>query len=132
MRLYLCAVALAVWALPAMAQDAPIRQTIQDQLNAFNARDAAKAWTYASPTIKGIFGTSDIFGGMVQKTYPMVWQHGAVQMLELRTVAGNLWQRVMITDTLGDTHLLDYMMVETSDGWRINAVQLLPKQGVGA
>lgn len=132
MRLYLYAVALAVWALPAMAQDAPIRKTIQDQLNAFNARDAAKAWTYASPTIKGIFGTSDIFGGMVQKTYPMVWQHGAVQMLELRTVAGNLWQRVMITDTLGDTHLLDYMMVETSDGWRINAVQLLPKQGVGA
>ncbi len=132
MRLYLYAVALAVWALPAMAQDAPIRKTIQDQLDAFNARDAAKAWTYASPTIKGVFGTSDIFGGMVQKTYPMVWQHGAVQMLELRTVAGNLWQRVMITDTLGDTHLLDYMMVETSDGWRINAVQLLPKQGVGA
>jgi hypothetical protein len=132
MRLYLCAVALVAWALPAMAQDAPIRQTIQDQLDAFNARDAAKAWTYASPTIKGIFGTPDNFGGMVQQAYPMVWQHGAVQMLELRSVAGNLWQRVMITDTVGDTHLLDYMMIDTPDGWQINAVQLLPSQGIGA
>jgi Domain of unknown function (DUF4864) len=132
MRLYLYAMALLACALPAMAQDAPIQKTIQDQLDAFNARDVGKAWTYASPTIKGIFGRPDNFGGMVQQAYPMVWQHGAVQMLELRRVAGNLWQRVMITDAVGDTYLLDYMMVETPDGWRINAVQLLPKQDVGA
>jgi hypothetical protein len=53
-------------------------------------------------------------------------------MLELRTVAGNLWQRVMITDVEGRTHLLDYMMVETPEGWQINAVQLLPSPDVGA
>lgn len=132
MRLYLYALALAAFTLPAIAQDAPIRKTIQNQLDAFNARDVGKAWSYASPTIKGIFQTPENFGGMVQQAYPMVWQHGAVQMLELRTVAGNLWQRVMITDAGGDTYLLDYMMVETPQGWQINAVQLLPKQGVGA
>ncbi len=32
----------------------------------------------------------------------------------------------------GRTYLLDYMMVETPEGWQINAVQLLPQQGVGA
>jgi hypothetical protein len=53
-------------------------------------------------------------------------------MLELRTVAGNLWQRVMITDDMGRTHLLDYQMIETPEGWQINAVQLLPQQDVGA
>ncbi|MES2435721.1 MAG: DUF4864 domain-containing protein [Pseudomonadota bacterium] len=132
MRLYLCFAALAGLALPAAAQEAPIQQTIQSQLEAFNAKDVSKAWTYASPNIKGIFGTPDQFGEMVQKVYPMVWQHGPVQMLELRTVAGNLWQRVMITDAGGRTYLLDYMMVETPDGWQINAVQLLPQQGVGA
>ncbi|GLS85478.1 hypothetical protein GCM10010873_04510 [Cypionkella aquatica] len=132
MRLYLYGAVLAAIALPAAAQEAPIQQTIASQLEAFNAEDVPKAWTYASPTIKGIFGTPDQFGVMVQKLYPMVWRHDAVRMLELRTVAGNLWQRVMITDAGGRTYLLDYMMIETADGWQINAVQLLPQQGVGA
>lgn len=132
MRLCLCAAVLAAFALPAVAQEAPIRETIQSQLDAFNAGDPARAFSYASPTIKGLFGTPQNFAAMVQQGYPMVWQHGAVQMLELRRVAGNLWQRVMITDQAGQSYLLDYMMVETPEGWQINAVQLLPPQGVGA
>jgi hypothetical protein len=55
-----------------------------------------------------------------------------VRMLELRSVAGNLWQRVLVTDLQGRGFLLDYMMVETPDGWQINAVQLLPQQELGA
>ena len=133
MRLGLYAVLTAfALALPAQAQEAPIQSTIQSQLDAFMADDFARAFTFASPMIKGMFGTSDNFGTMVQQGYPMVARHGAVQMLELRTVAGNLWQRVMITDTMGRTHLLDYQMIETTDGWQINAVQLLPAQDIGA
>lgn len=124
--------AAALLALPAQAQDAPIQSTIQSQLDAFMADDFARAFSFASPNIKGIFGTSDNFGAMVKQGYPMVWRHGAVQMLELRNVAGNLWQRVMITDEGGRTHLLDYQMIETPDGWQINAVQVLPQPDVGA
>ena len=122
----------ALLAMPVLAQDAPIQSTIQSQLDAFAAQDSAAAFSYASPTIKGIFGTAENFGTMVQKGYPMVWQHSAVKMLELRSIAGNLWQRVMITDTGGSTYLLDYKMIETPEGWQIDAVQLLPKQDVGA
>lgn len=133
MRLGLYAVLTAAClALPAQAQEAPIQTTIQSQLDAFMADDFVTAFSFASPMIKGMFGTSDNFGTMVQQGYPMVSRHGAVQMLELRTIAGNLWQRVMITDNSGRTHLLDYQMIETADGWQINAVQLLPAQDVGA
>lgn len=133
MRLGLYAIlTTALLALPMQAQEVPIQSTIQSQLDAFLVDDYAKAFTFASPMIKGIFGTPNNFGTMVQQGYPMVARHGAVQMLELRTVAGNLWQRVMITDTMGRTHLLDYMMIETAEGWQINAVQLLPAQDVGA
>jgi hypothetical protein len=121
----------AFLAMPAIAQEAPIQNTIQSQLNAFMADDFATAFTFASPTIKGMFGTSENFGMMVQKGYPMVHRPADVTMLELREVAGNLWQRVMITDQQGRTHLLDYQMVETPDGWQINGVQLLPSPGVG-
>jgi hypothetical protein len=69
---------------------------------------------------------------MVENGYPMVWRPSNVTYLELREVAGQLWQRVMVTDQAGRAHLLDYHMVQTPDGWQINAVQLLPEVGVGA
>lgn len=123
-------------ALPALGQtqpqNDPIRQTIQSQLDAMAAGDFAAAFNFASPTIKGMFGNADRFEEMVKQGYPMVAAHDQVRMLELRSIAGNLWQRVMIVDTAGTTHLLDYMMVETPDGWQINAVQLLPSAGVAA
>ena len=132
MRLGLYGLLAGLLALPALAQEAPIQSTIQSQLDAFKAEDFARAFTYASPKIKGIFGSPENFGAMVEQGYPMVAQPSAVQMLELREVAGNLWQRVMITDMQGRTHLLDYQMVETAEGWQINGVQLLPEAGVGA
>jgi hypothetical protein len=127
----------ALMALPigAVAQETPnpgIEATILGQFDAFKAQDFGKAFTYASPTIKGMFGTAERFGMMVQNGYPMVAKPATVRMLELRDVAGGLWQRVMVTDQAGRTHILDYQMVETPEGWQINAVQLLPEAGVGA
>lgn len=116
---------------PAAAQEEPIQNTIQNQLDAFQVDDFARAFTFASPLIKGIFGSPENFGAMVSQGYPMVYRNSDVTMLELREVAGNLWQRVMITDQSGRTHLLDYQMVETAEGWQINAVQLLPAPDIG-
>ena len=113
------------------AQDAPIRETIQNQLDAFQADDLARAFTFASPTIKGLFGTAENFGAMVKNGYPMVYRPAEVEMLELREIAGNLWQRVRITDQAGKGHYVDYMMIETPEGWQINAVQLLPAPDIG-
>jgi hypothetical protein len=130
--------ALAAAALPLRAQDGAnppdpaIQGTINAQIEAFLRDDFATAFSYASPGIKGVFGTPENFGRMVRQGYPMVWRPSSVRMLELRTVAGNLWQRVLVTDAAGVSHLLDYQMVQTPDGWQINAVQLLPAPGVGA
>lgn len=133
MRNGLYAVLLAAaLAVPAVAQEVPIQDTIQSQIEAFQADDFARAFTYASPTIKGMFGTPENFGAMVKQGYPMVYRPTEVQMMELREVAGNLWQRVRITDRAGAGWYLDYMMVETAEGWQINAVQILPAPDVGA
>lgn len=133
MRRGLYAVVLAAClSLPALAQEAPIQETIQRQIEAFRADDFARAFTFASPTIKGMFGTPENFGAMVKNGYPMVYRPADVQMMELREVAGNLWQRVRITDQAGAGWYLDYMMVETAEGWQINAVQILPAPDVGA
>jgi len=126
---------LAFGAATATAEDTvdpAIRSTIQSQFDAFLKDDVTTAFTFASPAIKGMFGTPERFGQMVRNGYPMVWRPGEVRYLELRNVAGNLWQRVMVTDQAGRVHMLDYQMIETPEGWQINAVQLLPQAGVGA
>ena len=39
---------------------------------------------------------------------------------------------IMLRDKDGNFHILDYQMVETSEGWQINGVQLLQAPDVGA
>jgi hypothetical protein len=119
-------------ALPADAQEAPIQDTIRSQIDAFQADDFARAFTFASPNIKGMFGTPENFGAMVKNGYPMVYRPSDVQMMELREIAGNLWQRVRIVDQAGAGWFLDYMMIDTPEGWQINAVQIMPAPDVGA
>lgn len=121
----------AALALPALAQEGPIRETIQSQIDALMADDFARAFTFASPNIKGIFGTPENFGAMVKQGYPMVYRPAQVEMGDLREIAGNLWQRVHVVDQAGAAWYLDYMMIETAEGWQINAVQLLPAPDVG-
>ncbi len=117
----------------AFAQDADaIEGVIGSQLQAFNDRDIEEAWQYASPNIKRIFGNPGNFGVMVERGYPMVWDNADVRFLELRDIAGNVWQKIMVRDVRGGLHILDYQMVETSEGWQINGVQLLPGPDVGA
>jgi hypothetical protein len=125
--------ALLTLTVSAQAQDnSAIEGVIARQLDAFNARDTATAWTFASPTIKGIFRTPENFGLMVQNGYPMVWTNSDVRFLDLREIAGAEWQRVMLRDAEGNLHVLDYKMIETPDGWQIDAVVLIPAPDVGA
>lgn len=117
------------------AQEAPdgaIRGVILDQIEAFLADDFAAAFTFASPAIRGIFGTPERFGAMVRNGYPMVWRPEAVEFGDLREIGGRLWQRVIVRDADGRLHALDYQMVPGEDGWRINGVQLLQEPEVGA
>ena len=136
MRLKLFGLVLAgLMALPASAQETRnpgIEATIQGQITAFLAEDVTTAFGFAAPKIKGFFGTAENFGAMVKQGYPMVWNPSAVRMLELRDVGGNMMQRVMVTDDAGRTHLLDYLMLETPEGWQINGVELVAEAGVGA
>lgn len=119
-------------ALPAGAQTDGIRATITGQMEAFRADDFDRAFTFAAPNIKRMFGTSERFGMMVRNGYPMVWKNADVRYLELRELGGNLWQKVQVQDEAGGFHYLDYMMVQTPEGWQIAAVQFLPTPDVGA
>lgn len=115
----------------ASAQDASsIEDVIVNQLQAFNDRDVAEAWQYASPMIKGMFGTPENFGNMVRNGYPMVWDNSDVQFLD-RDGADNITrQEVQIQGPDGLFYILDYTMIQTPDGWQINGVRVIPAPDV--
>ncbi|MCH2078374.1 MAG: DUF4864 domain-containing protein [Rhodobacteraceae bacterium] len=117
---------------PASAEPAGIQATINGQMEAFRADDFDRAFSFAAPNIKGMFGDAERFGSMVRNGYPMVWKNQNVRYLELRELGGRLWQMVQIEDQDGSFHYLDYLMIETQNGWQIGAVQYLPEPGVGA
>ena len=109
-----------------------ITSTIQSQFDALSKDDFEQAFTYASPFIKGLFGTSQNFGVMVSRSYPMVHRAEDVRFLELRSIAGSLYQKVQVRDAEGRIHFLDYQMIEEENGWKINGVQLIKATGLSA
>ena len=124
-----------IWSLATatLAQDRDaIEDVIGSQLQAFNERDVDTAWTFASPMIQRLFGNSANFGAMVQNGYPMVWDNRDTEFLDLEGGPARFLQRVFIRDTGGAGWILEYEMIETAQGWRINGVRVLPAPEMAA
>jgi hypothetical protein len=137
LRNFLAALVLTMASLSASAQevlapDPGIEAAIAGQFDAFRAGEVDEAWTYASPNIQRLFGSVENFARMVEQGYPMVWQPGTVDFIDLQSFGGLLVQRVQVIDAEGRVHYLGYQMVETEGGWRINGVQVLPAPDVSA
>lgn len=108
----------------ARADAAAVQAVIAAQIAAFRADDAAGAFSHASPAIRDIFRTPVNFARMVQQGYPMVWRPAEVRFLSAEVIAGRLVQPVLVRDSAGALHVLDYEMIAGPDGWKINAVHL--------
>ena len=128
------ALATAMAAGQAAAQNAAadIRAVISQQIEAFKADDFARAFTYASPNIKRMFGDSVRFGRMVREGYPMVWHPSEVRFSRLSEEGGRMIQSVLVKDAGGALFIVDYEMIAEGDGWRINGVRVRRTGAAGA
>lgn len=134
MRRFVMVLALWLAALPAAAQapdglSAADRQAILGvigaQLEAFQADAATDAFSYASPTIRRMFGNADAFMAMVRQGYAPVYRPRRVEMLDLTQTQGGLTQRVFLVGPDGVAVVAHYYMQLQPDGtWRINGVSL--------
>jgi len=119
-------------ASPARAQSDDIQGVIASQIEAFKVDDFVTAFTYASPTIKRLFGTPERFGAMVQQGFPMVWRPADVTYLAQEMRDGMTYQNVLIKDGSGGLFTFEYEMIETENGWQINGVRPLQDPPVAA
>ncbi|MFZ5709339.1 MAG: DUF4864 domain-containing protein [Pseudomonadota bacterium] len=108
-----------------------IEGVIGMQFDAFRSKDAAKAFTYASPMIQSMFGSPEDFGRMVQGGYPMIWDPSGVEYRGLRVENGLTLQRVRVRDASGKDFMFDYEMLKGPAGWRINGVYPVRDPGAG-
>ena len=136
MRLLMLAVLMLCLSQPiaGRAQDpgAAIRSVISDQIEAFRQDDFETAFSYASQNIKRMFGDPETFGAMVRNGYPMVWRPADVRFSNLSRARGTFVQNVLVTDGSGALHILEYEMVESENGWRINGVSMRRPGDAGA
>ena len=105
-------------ASPARAADdvAAAQDVIRSQAEAFGRDDAAAAYSYAAPAIKGIFPQAEIFMSMVQQGYAPVYRHKSFEFGEARASDGTIAQRVHIIDANGEAWEALYTLEFEPDG----------------
>jgi hypothetical protein len=99
----LLAVCLIGLASHACASDdvAAAQSVILSQAEAFGHDDAAAAYSYAAPAIRGMFPQADIFMSMVRNQYAPVYRHRSFEFGESRVSDGQIAQQVHIIDADG-------------------------------
>jgi len=134
MRVCLVLPVLLALAGPALGFDegdrAAVERTIDSQLLAFLADDAATAYSFAAPGIKAIFPTKEIFMRMVREGYPPVYRPSTYSFGALTEKGGHLEQIVDIVDAEGAAWTALYTLEMQPDGsWKITSCILLKKPG---
>jgi hypothetical protein len=122
--------ALSLWIAAAAAQTpedrAAIRSVIERQLDAFAHDDGEAAFGFASPAIRGMFGSAEIFMAMVREGYRPVYRPRSVSFNQLVEANGALVQLVDLVGPDGVPVTAAYEMLLLPDGtWRINGCTLL-------
>lgn len=106
------------------------RAIIAGQIDAFRRDDGTAAFSYASPMIRSIFGTSDAFVDMVKRGYMPVYRPQRVEFGEVTDELGAPTQRVHVIGPDGTHWTALYAMERQPDGsWRISSVVLIRSTG---
>ena len=118
-------------AAPVFAQDlspadrSAIRDVIQGQVDAFRRDDSATAFGFASPSIRGMFGSPEIFMDMVRQGYQPVYRPKVFDFQEIVTLHGQITQKVHVIGPDGRPVTAFYPMTQLPDGaWRIDGCYL--------
>lgn len=123
----------ALAAEPTAQDRADMQQIIADQIAAFRADDGTAAYGHASPTIRQIFPTADIFMSMVREGYPQVYRPQKYKFGKMGTspVDGSPTQHVIIVGPDGNTYEAVYTLQQQPNGsWKINGCTIVKLPGL--
>lgn len=106
---------------------------IDRQIEAFRRDDAAGAFSFASPTIREMFGSDERFMAMVRDGYKAVYRQRSYEFGPVRDVDDGFEQAVRIQDNEGVDWDAVYTLQRQPDGsWRISGCRLVKRPGESA
>lgn len=136
MRALITALVLLVAAFlqpAARADEAAIRTVIESQIDAFRADDGERAYSYAAPGIREMFGDVGRFMSMVRQGYRPVYRPRDYAFGPLRDTPRGPEQEVFVTDEAGISWVAVYSLEQQPDGsWKISGCRLVRRPGVSA
>ena len=115
------------------ASAAAMSAVIRTQLDAFARNDAVKAYAQASPKIRSIFPTTELFMTMVRQGYSALIAPAFVSFLGVVDASGRPVFQVLVEGRDGRRWMAFYTMVQLDDAsWRIGGCVLtkLPEESV--
>lgn len=120
---------LSLWG-PTHAGDpvADAQTVITGQIEAMRSEDADKAYSFASPDIRGLFSDKQRFLAMVQKNYEAIYHAGNYAFGRSKLVGGGevVLQEVMISGREGKDWTAIYELRLQDDGsYKVNGVRML-------
>ena len=127
----LASASLRAHADPVSAGDSKaVRAVVEAQLEAFAANDAKKAFSYAAPSIRAMFGTPERFVDMVRAGYPVVFRPASVTFLQPLRLEGRMLMGVRLGDADGGQWLATYSLERQADSsWRVSGCDVRPASG---
>jgi hypothetical protein len=115
---------------PLRAEESPrdaAERIIRAQMQAFQADDAGRAFSFASPDLQQKFGSPATFLDMVKAGYAPVYRPKAVEFRDWVESPGGPEQQVFVIGPDGRGYIAHYMMERQPDGsWRISGCYLEP------
>ena len=98
-----------------------IKFIVNQQLEAFQDDDFEKAYSFASPTIKKMFSSPEVFRKMVIGGYQAVYRPQSIKMGSVEIIKGVTTLKVYLVDPNGEFVTANYLMEKQENGeWLIS------------
>ena len=103
-----------------MDEENEIKSIVNQQLEAFKNDDFEKAYSFASPTIKKMFSSPEVFRKMVIGGYQAVYRPQSIKIGSVEIIKGVATLKVYLVDPNGEFVTANYLMEQQEDGeWLI-------------
>ena len=101
-------------------EEKKIKSIVNQQLEAFKNDDFEKAYSFASPTIKKMFSSPEVFRKMVIGGYQAVYRPQSIKIGSVEITKGVATLKVYLVDPNGEFVTANYLMEQQEDGeWLI-------------
>ena len=98
-----------------------IKSIVNQQLEAFKNDDFEKAYSFASPTIKKMFSSPEVFRKMVIGGYQAVYRPQSIKIGSVEIIKGVATLKVYLVDPNGEFVTANYLMEKQENGeWLIS------------